>query len=320
MRRVLLLGGTGWLGREVARAAVAEGAEVVCLARGHSGEAPEGARLVSADRRSPDAYDALTGEWDEVVEFSYDLGLVAPALDALADRAAHWTLVSTISVYARSDEPGADESAEIVAPNDLTQYPDAKVAAERATAARVGDRLLIGRPGLIVGPGDPTDRFGYWPARLHRGGTVLAPTTEGRFVQVIDVRDLASWIVSAGTKQQTGTVNAVGAVHALEQFLTDAAAVTGFEGELVHLDDDRLLECGVNYWSGPRSLPLWIPAEDVGFAQRDGSAFLASGGTLRPLDETLQHTLDDEIARGVDRPRRAGLTAAEESEVLAATV
>lgn len=267
----------------------------------------------------PGAYDALDGEWDEVVEFSYDLGLVAPALDALADRAAHWTLVSTVSVYARNDEPGADESADVVEPDDLAQYPDAKVAAERSTAARVGDRLLIGRPGLIVGPGDPTDRFGYWPARLHRGGSVLAPTTPGRFVQAIDVGDLASWIVSAGGQRRTGTVNAVGAVHAMEQFLADAAAVTGFEGELVHLDDETLLARGVNYWMGPRSLPLWVPAEDIGFAQRDNSAFLASGGTLRPLHETLQRTLDDEIARGIERPRRAGLTTAEEGEVLTST-
>ncbi len=130
MRRVLVLGGTGWLGREVARAAVAAGAEVVCLARGESGSVPEGARLVRADRRLPGAFDQLTGEWDEVIEFAYDPELVAPALDSVAERASHWTLVSTVSVYAGNDEPGVDESAALVEPRDLTQYPDAKVAAE----------------------------------------------------------------------------------------------------------------------------------------------------------------------------------------------
>ena len=171
-RRVLVLGGTGWLGAEVVRAALTRGDDVVCLARGEGRDVPGGARLVRADRRAPGAYDAVAqADWDDVVEISSDLALVTPALDALAARAAHWTLVSTVSVYARHDVPGADESAEVVVPCDLTQYPDAKVAAERATAARVpADRLLVARPGLIVGPGDPSDRFGYWPARLQRGG------------------------------------------------------------------------------------------------------------------------------------------------------
>jgi len=313
---MLVLGGTGWLGREIARTAVAQGDEVVCLARGESGSAPEGARLVTADRRMPGAYDALDGEWDEVVEISYDLGLVASALDALADRAAHWTLVSTVSVYARNDDPGADESAEVVEPQDLTQYPDAKVAAERATAERVGDRLLIGRPGLIVGPGDPTDRFGYWPARFSRGGRVLAPQTASRHVQVIDVSDLAEWIVAAGSREVTGTVNAVGAIHRMADFFGEVGDVAGFDGEIVELDDASLLANGVNYWSGPRSLPLWVPAEDAGFAQRDGSAFVATGGTLRPLRDTLERTLADELARGIRRSRRAGLSPDDEAAIL----
>jgi 2'-hydroxyisoflavone reductase len=192
MRRILVLGGTAWLGHEIARAALDDGAEVVCLARGESGAVPAGVRLVTADRTAPGAYDALTGEWDDVVELSHDLGLVVPALEALAGRARHWTLVSTVSVYATNDEPGADESAAVVDPVDLTDYGQAKVAAERATAEHVGDRLLVARPGLIVGPGDPSDRFGYWPARLDHDGPVLAPTAAGRFVQVIDVADLAA--------------------------------------------------------------------------------------------------------------------------------
>ncbi len=105
----------------------------------------------------------MHGEWDEVIELSHELDLVEPALDALADAAAHWTLVSTVSVYARNDEPGADETADVVEPTDLSKYADAKVAAERSSAARLGSRLLIGRPGLIVGPGDPSDGSGTGP-------------------------------------------------------------------------------------------------------------------------------------------------------------
>jgi len=317
MRRILVLGGTAWLGHEIARAALADGAEVVCLARGESGAVPAGVRLVTAVRTAPGAYDALTGEWDDVVEISYDLGLVVPALEALAGRARHWTLVSTVSVYATNDEPGADESAAVVDPVDLTDYGQAKVAAERATAEHVGDRLLVARPGLIVGPGDPSDRFGYWPARLAHGGPVLAPTAAGRFVQVIDVADLAAWVVRAGAAGTTGTINAVGDTHTFADFLVQAQAVTGSTSEIVEADDAWLLDRRVRWWAGPRSLPLWIPVEDSGFSRRSNRAYRASGGNVRPLQETIRRVLDDERHRGLDRERRSGLTLGEEAALLA---
>ncbi|MGC5165697.1 NAD-dependent epimerase/dehydratase family protein [Luteimicrobium sp. DT211] len=316
MRRVLVLGGTGWLGREIAARAVAAGAEAVCVARGRSGAVPAGARLVAADRTGPGAYDALEGEWDEVVELSYAPGLVGPALEALADRARHWTLVSTVSVYRRHDVPGADESADVVEPDGLADYGQAKVAAERATAAAVGDRLLVVRPGLIVGPGDLSDRFGYWPARLSRGGRVLAPVNAGGHVQAIDVGDLAGWVVEAGSRGLTGTVDAVGEAVPWDAFLAGVAAAVGFDGELVRADDDWLVAQDVGYWAGPRSLPLWLPASQVALAQRSGAAFRAAGGVARPLAETVVRTLDDERSRGVDRPRRAGLAADEEAGLL----
>lgn len=314
---MLILGGTGWLGREVARAAAAGGdAEVVCLARGVSGGVPEGVRLMRADRRRPGAYEPVAGQWDEVVELSYDPDLVASALDALADRAAHWTLVSSCSVYARTDQPHADESAELVEPRDLTQYPDAKVAAERASAARLADRLLIARPGLIAGPGDPSDRFGYWPARLQRGGRVLAPRADTLHVQVIDVADLAGWIERADREGMTGAVNTIGPSCPMAEFLDAAREVCSFRGQIVEVDDDTLFAHDVRYWAGPRSLPLWLPPDHIGFSQRDTSAFRACGGTTRPLRETIARCRDDELARGLDRPRRSGLTPAEEEAVL----
>lgn len=300
----------------MARTAVAGGAEVVCLARGESGSVADGARLVRADRRRSDAYDELDGEWDEVIEVAYEPSLVESALKALAERAAHWTLVSTVSVYASNDEPHADESAALVEPRDLSRYADAKVAAERASAAHVGERLLIVRPGLIVGLGDPTDRFGYWPARLSLSGPALTPTTAGRFVQVIDVADLAAWIERAGRERRTGAINAVGDVHEMKDFFSTASDVTGFDDELVTVGDDALLEQGVRYWAGPRSLPLWLPAADSAFARRSGAAFAASGGARRPLRETLARVLEDETARGRDRSRRSGLTREEEAAVL----
>ena len=316
-RRVLVLGGTGWLGRTIVDELLIEGADVTCLARGTTGSVPEGARFVQADRSLPGAYEPATGTWDEVIELAHAPELVAPALDALADRAAHWTLVSTVSVYAENDEPGADESARLVEPKDPSAYADAKVLAERATRLRLGSRLLIARPGLIVGPGDPSDLFGYWPARLDRGGPVLVPTSAERFVQVIDVADLASWLVRAGRDGSVGTVNAVGAPVPLHDFLRCVAEVTGFDDELVAVEDDVLLAHDVAYWAGPRSLPLWIPVSDAGFAQRSAVAFTDAGGVTRPLRDTVVRVFEDERARGTDRERRAGLTSTEERAVLA---
>lgn len=327
MRRVLILGGTAWLGRAIAAHALAHGAEVTCLARGDSGDPAPGARLVRADRDDPHAYADVRHDWDEVVELSWDAGFVASALDALADRAAHWTLVSSVSVYAHSDVPFADESADLVEPRDLTAYPDAKVHAERLTAARLPDRALLARAGLIVGPGDPSDRYGYWPARFARGGRVLVPATAGRHVQGIDVDDLAAWIELAGRTGVTGPINAVGEELPLAAVLAAARDAAGGDTargpadapvtESVPLDDDTLSARGVQYWAGPRSLPLWLPAEARGFSRRSDAAFVASGGRRRPLAETMRRTLDDERARGIDRPRRAGLTPAGEAEVLA---
>lgn len=316
LMRALVLGGTGWLGRSIVEDLLEAGTEVTCLARGESGEAPEGAHLVRADRLMPGAYDQVPGEWDEVIELSYEPQLVEPALDSLADRAKHWTLVSTVSVYAENDQPDADESAALVEPLDMAEYADAKVAAERSSAARLGSRLLIGRPGLIVGAGDPSDRFGYWPARFSRRSPTLVPTTEGRFVQVIDVSDLAAWIGQAGRAGHTGTVNAVGETIPLADFFRRASSAAGYSGELVELDDDALLSQDVRYWAGPRSLPLWLPVADAAFAQRSAHAFHESGGTTRPLDETLKSVLADEHYRGIGRPRRSGLSATEEEAVL----
>ncbi|NQX06001.1 reductase [Rathayibacter sp. VKM Ac-2856] len=318
MRRVLVLGGSGWLGRRLAERAVAAGDEVTCLARGEAGAVPDGARHVRVDRRDRDAYGGVRGEWDEVVELAHAPGLVGPALDRLASAAAHWTLVSSVSVYVDVTRPGADESAALVEPADPEQYADAKVLAERAAADALGDRLLIARPGLIAGPGDPSDRLGYWPARFARGGTVLAPETTGRTVQAIDVDDLAGRLHAAGTAGATGAVDAVGPVVPLGEFLAEAAALAGFSGHVVHVDDETLLAHDVRYWAGPRSLPLWLPADAIGFSSRSTGSFLRAGGRHRPWQETLHRVLDDERARGIDRSRRSGLDPLAEQDVLAA--
>ena len=320
MATTLLLGGTAWLGREIASRLVARGDHVTCLARGESGSVPDGATLVRGDRTRPDAYDGVAGtDWDAVIDLSRDPSAVAGAVGALGARAAHWTFVSTISLYAHEDDPpGADETAATVEPVDLTDYNQAKVAAERSATAELGDRLLVARLGLVAGPGDPSDRFGYWVARLALAaeGPVLAPVPDGRYVQVVDVRDAASWLAGAATRGTTGTVNATGDPHPLGEMLDEAADVAGHRGRRAVAPDDWLEAHGVNHWTGPRSLPLWLPSTCTGFFRRSNEAFGAAGGTVRPLRETLVDTLADERARGLERPRRAGLARDEELELL----
>jgi nucleoside-diphosphate-sugar epimerase len=319
MTRTLVLGGTAWLGQEIARQLVATGEEVTCLARGNSGSAPDGATFVRSDRRTSEAYDSVVGTgWDNVIELSYEADLVMGALGALASTARHWTVVSSVSVYASNTDPGADEDADLVEPTDPSDYAHAKVSAERATREAVGDRLLIVRPGLIAGPGDPSDRFSYWVSRLALAadGLVLVPDVTDRFVQFIDIRDLARWLVSASGRSLTGIYNAVGSERTLSAVLRAAQEVTGYTGELISADDKWLTEHEVNYWAGPHSLPLWLPPSDAGFAQRSRSRFVATGGTERNMTRMLEEVLADEHTRGLDRARRAGLTRDEENRLL----
>lgn len=327
MTSVLVLGGTAWLGARVSAAWLARGAQVTCLARGTSGEAPQGAQFVRADRTVPGAYDVVAGQdWDEVIELSYAPPLVTGALEALASRSRHWTLLSTISVYASNSEPGAGEDAALLVAEDMEDYGQAKVAAEVASRQALGDRLLIARAGLIGGPGDGSDRFGYWVSRFalaHQlgDGPVLTPPAAGRWGQVIDVDDLATWLSAAGEAGQHGTVNATGDSLPLQTVLQLAAQVAGYRGDIVTASDDWLLEHGVSYWAGPRSLPLWVPLTDAAVAQRDTAALQASltalGLTLSPLAATLERTLDDERSRDLHRARRSGLGRDEELELLA---
>jgi 2'-hydroxyisoflavone reductase len=319
MAEVLILGGTGWVGREIAVAFLAAGHRVTCLARGESGEVPAGAELLRVDRRASDAYSAVDQDWDEIVEISWDLELVTGALESLATRATHWSLVSTISVYESDAQPGADETAAVVEPAELGEpqdYGQAKVAVERASGVALGDRLLIVRPGLIAGPGDRSDRFGYWVSRMALANSqpVLSMRPTERMSQVIDVRDLAAFVARA---TGTGAINAVGVSYPLTEALDRAARVAGFTGQRVEAEDDWLLTNDVNYWAGPRSLPLWLPAEDAAMMTRGNVAYLAAGGTIRDLDETLRDILVDETRLGLDRERRAGLARSDELELLA---
>jgi 2'-hydroxyisoflavone reductase len=342
MTDVLVLGGTGWLSARIAEqwmapaaaprtaaaslgasgAVAAARASVTCLARGGR-PAPDGATLVVADRDGPEPYaEVADREWDEVVDVSSNPVHVAAAIDAIGDRAKHWTYVSTVSVYAANDRPGADESAELLTPagpDEEADYGRAKAEAEASVRSALGFRSAIVRPGLIAGPGDPTDRFGYWVARfaLAAGADVLVPDAGGRGAQVIDVDDLAEFVQAIGRERWTGVANAVGDPVALGGLMREARSVAGHDGRTATASDDWLVAHDVAFWTGPRSLPLWLPREMPGFWTRSNAVYRLLGGRLRPLRETLERTLADERARGLDRERRAGLSRPDELALLA---
>ena len=320
---VLILGGTGWLSARVAQAWVDAGARVTCLARGGR-PAPDGADLVVGDRAAADAYAAVAArEWDEVVDVSSHAGHVTDAVTALSDRTGHWTYVSTVSVYRDATVIGADETAELVdpaGPEQADDYGGQKVAAEEALGRARGAEVAVVRPGLIAGPGDPTDRFGYWVGRfaLAAGEPVLLPARADLRVQVIDVDDLTDFVVALGRGRRNGTVDAVGDSHPFTVVADLARAAADHTGHTRQATDDWLLAHDVAYWSGPRSLPLWLPADMPGFATRANAAYRTAGGGIRPLADTLARTLVDERTRGLDRSRAAGLARDEELDLLAA--
>ncbi len=327
--RVLVLGGTAWLGGYITQSALEGGQQVTCLARGESGSVVGGAAFVEADRTQPGAYDEVTsGGWDVVVDVSRQPGQVRDAAAALADHSAAFIFVSSGNVYADHSVPGQDEGAALLPALDgdvmesMETYGEAKVACEQYVLEAFGpDRALIVRAGLIGGPGDIFGRTGYWPHRFAypatEDGRVLVPDAHGLATQVIDVRDLAAWIAECGKGGVSGIFNAMGETLPLPQHLQVARKVAGHSGPVVAASQEWLLAQGVEPWMGERSLPLWLPEpEDAGFNARDSSAARAAGLLTRPLAETLADVLAWELTKDPALPRRSGLTRDDERHLL----
>ena len=294
-----------------------------CLARGDSGAVPECARLITADRSRTDAYSEVDGQqFDRVVELSWQPRWVSQAVDALGDSAGHWTHISSVAVYADHEGDVHDESAPLrgaLAHDTLasgSQYSEAKVACEHITQRAAGGNVLHVRAGVIAGPGDPTDRFGYWPGRcaLAAGGPILVPDTPTFSTQNIDVRDLAQWVTHASQHALDGPVNAVGEAVLFSDMIAQARATAGHTGEVVTATPTWLREHHVKEWSGPYSLPWWYdgPHKYPAIGRHDGSRYAAHGGRHRPYAELMRDVCDDERERGLDRDRSSGLTRDEE--------
>jgi nucleoside-diphosphate-sugar epimerase len=301
-----------FLGRAVANAALQRRHQLTFFNRGQTN--PELYPEVEKLRGDRDGgLDALAGrEWDAVVDTSgYLPRVVRQSAELLAEHVGRYCFVSSVSVYADFSGP-VDESSAVGTLDDETveemgeeyeNYGPLKAVCEGVVQETLGERSLVVRPGLIVGPHDPTGRFTYWPHRLARGGEVLGPGPPERLVQFIDVRDLGEWIVRLLEDERGGVFNATSEGVPWGDLLGDA--------EVAWVDDAFLLEHGVGEWMG---LPLWIAAADwAGLHQADVSRATAAGLRLRPVEETVRDTLA--LATPVDG---VGLSPAREAELLAA--
>jgi 2'-hydroxyisoflavone reductase len=322
--RILILGGTRFLGRAITEAAIGRGDTVTLLNRGLTNPALfPGVETVTADRAS--GLSAVRGrEWDAVIDVAgYDPDVVRLSAAAFAGTAGRYVFVSSCSVYAdQSSRAGQLEDAAVLDLQDGLTEPDElygprKAAAERIVTGLYGDRALIARPGMITGPHDPTDRFAYWPRRIARGGRVLAPGDPGDRVQFIDARDLAAWITDGVHYGQYGIFNLVGPRLPIATLLDACKAATFSDAELAWVPSACLLAAGVSPWMG---VPMWIgdPALSRGMNDVDNTRAIAAGLTLRPVTETIRDTLAWDIARGGPEPGKEGLTAEEEERLLAA--
>ncbi|HEY3683614.1 MAG TPA: NAD-dependent epimerase/dehydratase family protein [Streptosporangiaceae bacterium] len=325
---LLVLGGTRHVGRAVVEEGLARGDAVTTLNRG-LGRTAEGVEALVADRTEPGAVRAAVGgrEWDAVIDtWSGAPRVVAESGAALAGRAGHYGYVSSRSVHRWPMAPGANEGAPVVDgdPDDAadTDYAAAKRGGELAALRAFGDRALLARAGLILGPYEVIGRMPWWLRRVERGGRVLAPGDPGRPLQYIDARDLARWMLDAAERGVGGAFNTVSRRgHAtMGGLLATAIAVTGSDAELVWAPEDVIAAAGIQPWT---ELPIWLPrdAEYDGMHDGDVSAAYAEGLTCRPVRETVADTWAWLRFEGDPPPRPGkpalGLDPAVEQHVLA---
>ena len=317
--KLLVFGGTKFLGRAAVDAALADGHDVTLVNRGRTNAGIYPAvETIHADLTGD--LGALDGRtWDAAID-------VDPTqlprhtrrrAEKVADAVGHYVFVSTISVYSDMSKP-IDESSPLYEPPetepeefDPELYGNLKVGSEDALRDVFGDEVALVRAGLIVGPHDPTDRFTYWPRRLAEGGDVLAPGSPAQPIQFIDVRDLGAFLLKLAADRAGGAMNATGPAEPL----TLGAALERMAGgaNLVWVDDEPILAAGVQPWT---MLPLWLPGnEHAGLCLVDISRALAHGLAFRPLEETARDTLAWSLEAGEQRPT---LSREQEREILAA--
>ncbi|MFI4859212.1 MAG: NAD-dependent epimerase/dehydratase family protein [Phycisphaerales bacterium JB063] len=326
--RLLILGGTGFLGPHQVRYAQQRGHTVTLFNRGRTNpHLFPGVEKLVGDRNNDLA--ALEGrEFDAVIDNSANIPRwVRQSCDVLQGNIGSYQYVSSISAYASHDTPGMDESAPVGTLDDPTvervtgqTYGPLKAYCEQAARDAFPDTHIVVRPGLIVGPGDPTGRFTYWPVRIDRGGETIAPGDPADPVQFIDARDLARFQIKLAEDNATGTYNATGPNHPLSiaELLYGIRAVTTSDVDFTWVDADFLAQHEVYPWS---MLPVWVPPTEPmrGFGSVNCGRAIAAGLTCMPLADTARDTLDWFKALPAEHQRLgASLQPDKEQQVLAA--
>jgi 2'-hydroxyisoflavone reductase len=328
-KTILVLGGTGFLGPHVVTSALARGHTVTLFNRGktHPGLFPDVEKL-HGDRDGH--LEALAGRtWDAVVDPSgYVPRIVKASAELLAPRVGHYVFISTVSVYAKEDIVGADESLAVATIPDPTNedvkanYGALKALCEKAAEAAMPGRVANIRPGLIIGPGDPTGRFTHWPTRLAEGGEVLAPGNGSTPTQYVDGRDLGAWIVRVIEDRTVGTMNALGPENrvTIKDVLDRVHHALGDKAQLTWVDAAFLEAKDVSPW---RDMPMWIDNQGdyAGFGTLQNTRAVKAGLTFRPIGDTAKDTLAwlatlPEAERA--KARSSGIKPDKEASVLAA--
>lgn len=322
--KVLVLGGSLFLGRHLVEAALDRGHEVTVFNRGMTNPElyPEVEHL-HGDRDAGELQALETGTWDAAIDTSARVPRwIRDSTELLAERVRHYTFISSGSVYADTRSAGTDESAPVFELEDdaaeeissAEVYGGLKVLCEREAERALPGRVLVVRAGLIVGPYDPTGRFTYWVHRIARGGDFLVPEPRDQPVQFVHGRDLADWILSLAEQRRAGIFNATGPAEPLtmEMLVDVIREATESDAKPIWMDEATLVEQGVEAWS---DLPLWLAPganpESAGFLSVDISRAVAAGLRFRPLDETIRDTLER-----ADTSPEAGLHPDRERELL----
>jgi 2'-hydroxyisoflavone reductase len=332
-KKLLVLGGTGFIGPNTVRYALERGHEVTILTRGKSATKVTGVEHIIADREG-DLSILTKRRWDAVLDNNArDYRWVTRSVAALKDSTDLYLFVSSISAYKTEpmsyatasrvlERPIIDESYQRFTPpttwkdGDQVPYGISKAIAENLVHAAFPGRAIIVRPGLIVGPTDPTDRFTYWPVRIDQGGEVLAPGNPEHATQIIDQRDLTEWMVRQAEANTPGDFNANGPADRMSMMamLYGCRGVTSAPVRFTWVPEDFLAEQKVAVWS---EIPAWSPGEPLMFVNVEKA--VAAGLTFRPLAVTARDTIDwDQSRPAAERTKRAaGMTRAREAEVLA---
>jgi 2'-hydroxyisoflavone reductase len=333
--KLLILGGTQFVGRHMVERAIARGHEVTLFNRGNKNPFPSLETLIG--NRDPKIDAGLTGLekavnagriWDAVIDVNgYVPRIVRASGELLESAVKQYVFISSVSVYVGFSEPGGKEDTPVIELEDIStesleglNYGGLKVLCERVVTELYPSRSTVIRPGLVVGPHDHTDRFTYWPDRIAKGGEVLASNPPEAITQFIDARDLADFTVHATELNLNGIFHVTSPGMTMKDVLETCKTATGSDANLNYLDENFLLEHGVNPWMGPDSLPLWLSTDpdDKGAFQLNVNKALEAGLKIRPLEQTVRDTLAWANTRGSNYEWKSGLSPERETELLEA--